>query len=70
MHTRPSDPVSRILKYVSSAVHQTDVLQYDSQCSFAVLSAELWGADVSSECTAQSRPNPVSVWGLDESNMH
>lgn len=42
MH-RPPDPASRILKYVGSAVHQADVLQYDSECSFAVLSVELWG---------------------------
>lgn len=43
MHNQTSDPASRILKYVSSAVHQADVLQYDSKCSFAELSAELWG---------------------------
>lgn len=44
---------SGILKYVASAVRQADVLQYDSECSFAVW---LWGsgADVSSVHPAQS----------------
>lgn len=50
---------SRILKYVASALRQADVRLYDSECSFAVLPAQLWRADVSSVRAAQS---PTQTW--------
>lgn len=60
MHNETSDPASGILKCVISAVHQADVLQYDSECSFAALSVGLWGRCVL--CFAQLRD--YSTWAV------
>lgn len=62
MHSQSPHPASRILKYVGSAVHQADGLGYDSECSFAVLSGELWGRCVL--CAPGSEPwVPGQGWG-------
>lgn len=65
MHDQPPHPASRILKHVGSTVRQADVQQYDSECSFGVLSVELRGRCVLVAPTVQS-PQYLSRGGGED----
>lgn len=66
LYSEYSQPVigsseEEILKYVGAGSHQADVLQYDSECSFAA-----WAAELRGRCVLCAQLQAYSSWACVE----